>query len=156
MTQLFSDLFSALTACISPEPISATSGAPRTYDAHVRAQAAEVLDILFAAEKAGAELAAQLDGVVGAASWAEYLAVKVYEGLRGAVEAIQDGAPIAAGALADALKRAGEEAPGFAWEHRELIVALLVIGVLVLLVPWALSALGFCEAGISEGQYDAF
>jgi len=57
--------------------------------------------------------------------------------------------------MAEAYRRALSAAEEFAREHPVLctvIVPLIVLGILTLLVPWALEALGFGELGPIEGN----
>jgi hypothetical protein len=138
----------AFSACLSPErePTALASGC--AYNAHIHAQSTEILSILFSAEKAGAELAGQLEGVVGTTSWSEYLALQVYEGL---CNAIRTGAHVGT-ALARALQRVGEEVYEFVMENPEFVAGILAIGVIALLVPWALAALGFGAEGPGAGE----
>jgi hypothetical protein len=139
----------SISACLDPaDPAPARVSWTASIEARVAVQSTQIVDILLAAEKPGAALRAQLDGVAATSSWSEYLAGAVLEKLQAAIEA---GAPVGT-ALADALKRALEEAYDFACEH-PVLTAILALGVLVILVgPWALEALGFGAEGPILGE----
>jgi hypothetical protein len=109
-----------LSACVRPEPVSACSSRHTYADPEVDAQATQIVDILLAAEKPGAELAAELEDVVHAASWTEYLAAAV---VRALCVAIEVGVWLG-NAAADAFRRAIEEAYEFGRDHPELVVIL--------------------------------
>jgi hypothetical protein len=144
----------ALSACLGldDEPTQLAT-APTSWaasaEARVHIQSAEVVQILLAAEKPGAELQTRLDGVVGAAGWTEYLANAILEKLSAA---IGDGAPPPGPAMADALQRAMDAAVGFVREH-PVFFTVLALGVLVALAPWVLEAVGFGAAGPIEGAW---
>jgi hypothetical protein len=151
-----STMFQAISTCLGfddEKPMHQLAAAPISWtaSAETRAhiQSAEVVQILLAAEKPGAELQDRLDGVVGAAGWTEYLASAILDKLSAA---IRDGAPPPGPAMADALKRAMDAAVDFAREH-PVFVTVLALGVLVALAPWVLEAVGFGAAGPIEGAW---
>jgi hypothetical protein len=60
------------------------------------------------------------------------------------------------GALKEASDKAYAAAAEFVHEHPVLtaaLVTIVAIGILVLLAPWAVEALGFGELGPVEGKY---
>jgi hypothetical protein len=140
-----------LSACVRPEPVSACSSKHTYADPEVHAQATQIVDILLAAEKPGAELAAQLEDVVHAASWTEYLAAAV---VRALCVAIEVGAWLG-NAAADAFRRAIEEAYEFGRDHPELVV-ILALAMLVMLAPFILEMLGFGLLGPVAGECAMF
>lgn len=113
----------------------------------IREQSIEIVDILLNAEKSGKNLQKRLDGVVAQSTWTERLAKAVLNGLVRAIEAGEK----AATAMADALRRAKDAAVDFACEH-PAYTTLLALGVLVILAPWVIEALGFGELGPIEGN----
>lgn len=111
------------------------------------ATVANILQTLLTAEQGGKHLKKQLDDILGTYSWTENILKKIL----GRVEnAIKQGAPMGK-AMKDASARALEEAGGFAHDH-PFFCAVLAVGVLAILMPWALEALGFAELGVVEGE----
>ena len=115
---------------------------------NIDAKATTIVSILLEAEKPGKELKARLENEVGITSWTEYLAQAVWNKL---VEAIQQAKHFGQ-AMTDALEKSIQAAAGFAREH-PVYTALIALGVLVVLFPWAVEALGFGELGPIEGEY---
>ena len=119
--------------------------------------AAEFLSILATAEKTGPSLKRRLESTVATASWTESLARAV---LNGVVDLVQQGREKMGPAMAEALRRAEDEAGrAFDWgkDHpKEVLAGLVVIvavGVLVVMMaPWVVEALGFAELGPVEGK----
>lgn len=113
------------------------------------AMAREILDELFKAESKD-ELQSKISAIVTTSSWKSKLAEHVLNVL---ANAIKQAVPMAQ-ALKEAFDKAAAAAAEFAQDHPEL-VTLIALGVLALLVPWALEALGFAEIGIVEGVLHA-
>ncbi|KAI9730967.1 MAG: hypothetical protein M1818_008043 [Claussenomyces sp. TS43310] len=127
-----------------------TSSSSMKENATDQAVVTNVLNALRAAEKNGRELEQDLDDIVGECGWEEIAA-----GLWSGLEALlREGAPMGQ-AMKDALDRAMDAAVGFAREH-PVFCALLALGILVVLVPWAVEALGFGELGPIEGSFAAW
>ena len=111
----------------------------------------EILNILFTAEKPGRKLERRLQDAVHTSGWYEGLAKRI---LNGIVEGLKSGAPMGT-AIKDAYNRALTKAEEFTEEHPVFTAAMLTvvaIGILVILVPWAVEALGFGELGPVEGE----
>lgn len=113
--------------------------------------AASILSTLFTAEKSGHDLDRRLQDIVRSCGWYEGLAKRVLDGL---VAAVESGAAMG-GAMKEAFDKATAAASDFVHEHPVFTAAVAVvvaIGILVLLAPWAVEALGFGELGPVEGE----
>jgi hypothetical protein len=119
---------------------------PRTTEAH----AAEILNILFSAEKSDNDFSFQLQSVVRECGWYESLATAVLAGLEAALRDKVPMGEVMTAAL-EKVKEAAEWVGGFVKEH-PVFVTLLALGILALLVPWALEAVGFSMTGPVEGK----
>lgn len=89
---------------------------------------------------------------VRATSWASSLAESILNHL---IEALQPGSPIG-----DALRETYDRVRKYALEsfeyleqHPEVLCALIALGILALIAPWVISALGFAGEGIVEGRF---
>jgi hypothetical protein len=119
--------------------------------------AADIIDILRTAEKAGPSLQHRLRSAIGTCNWTGSIARAV---LNGVIELVQDGRQKMGLAMAEALQRVEDEANNafeFAKDHPKEILAGLVIiiavGILVVMMaPWIVQALGFAELGPVEGM----
>ena len=125
---------------------------PNTYEKEEDRLASEILHILYTAEKPGQDVKLQIDRVVhpNSRSWYEGLAKRVLDRL---VEGLKSGVVMGA-AMKEAFDKASAAAEKFVHEHPVFAAALLTvvaIGILVLLVPWVVEALGFGELGPIEG-----
>jgi hypothetical protein len=118
--------------------------------------AEDVVNSILRAEKAGAGLKAELDAIVGPYGWKEYLAEKVLEMLGAALQGAHDKL---GPAIRDAYNKAWEvanEIEGFVIRH-PIMCTVIALGVLVVIAPWVIEALGFAELGPVEGTYtDSF
>ena len=108
------------------------------------------VDTIFLAEKNGMELRQALEREVKINSWRQSFARAVFETLQKAIETSRS--------MGDALREIYEKVAcvvdgveGFAKDH-PIVCALVALGVLVLLSPWVIEALGFAEGGILEGE----
>lgn len=117
---------------------------------NTQALAAYILALLSTAEYNDKHLEESLQDIVHESGWYENLAAAVLNSLESIVRA---GAPVA-GAMTDAVGKATAAAIGFAKEH-PVFCTIVALGVLVLLVPWAIEALGFGELGPIEGTFAA-
>jgi hypothetical protein len=111
--------------------------------------AEDVLSILYAADINDEHFRQRIQDVVRETGWYESLAVLVLHGLENALKA---GAP-----MGQKIKNAYEEAAkvvgdvwGFVKEH-PVFFTLVALGILVILLPWAIELLGFGELGPIEG-----
>lgn len=121
----------------------AAERAPRT-ESEV---ATDVVNVLLNAEKPGKTLSNALDDTVKGCSWTSRLA----EAILGKLEAALKAGAQMSQVMKDAVEKATAEAYDFAKEH-PVYCTIIALGVLCLLWPWALEALGFGEAGIMEGK----
>ena len=113
-----------------------------------QALAADILSSLSTAEYNDKHLEESLQDIVRETGWYENLAAAVLNGLE---TIVREGAPVA-GAMTDAVEKATAAAIGFAKEH-PVFCTIVALGVLVLLAPWAIEALGFGELGPIEGMF---
>jgi hypothetical protein len=109
-------------------------------------RAEQIVDAIRSAEKPGKELEFKLNEIVLVENWTESLAELV---LRGVENAVRDVSKISV-AFRDAMEQAATEAYEFAKEH-PVYCTIIALGILVLLAPWAIEALGFGEMGPIEG-----
>ena len=137
-------ILKALSDCLT---FSLPSGSYQATNADkTEVMAADVLTSLYNAEKEGAELNKILQDVVGTNGWSEILAQAV---LRRLEEALNDGVPMGQ-AMKGAFDRAVKEAAQFSRDH-PVFCTLLALGILAVLAPYLLEALGFAELGPVEG-----
>ncbi|KAI6710773.1 hypothetical protein PZA11_002678 [Diplocarpon coronariae] len=155
------DILKALKDCLTgsdsnfPQPTFATnldtkSPPPSSEDD----LANSMLQTILTTEKTGPALAAQLESLVHANSWTSCLAQRLLGGL---VHALNSGAQMS-GVMKEAFDRSSAVVEDFVREHPVLVtvvVTVVAIGILVLLVPWAVEALGFAELGPVEESWAA-
>ena len=135
-------IFKALSDCLAFSP-----GFTRNSADKIEITAADVVTTLYNAEKGGAELKETLNGIVGTNNWTENLAKIVLQRLE---KALNDGVPMGQ-AMKSAFDKAIKEAAEFPRDH-PVFCTLLALGILVVLAPWVLEALGFAELGPIEGS----
>ena len=114
--------------------------------------ASTILSTLLTAEKRGRDLENRLRDLVHTTGWYEGLAKRILDGL---VAALNSGAAMG-GAMKEAFDKASAIASDFVHAHPVLtavLVTVVAIGILVILVPWAVEALGFGELGPIEGEH---
>ena len=115
--------------------------------------ASSIISILFTAEKGGQDLKSRIQSEVHTTGWYEGLAKRILDGI---VAALQSGAPMAS-AMKEAFDKASAIAVEFIKEHpilKDVIITVIAIGILAILLPWAVEALGFGELGPIEGKVD--
>lgn len=115
----------------------------------------DVVNTILRAEKAGAGLKAELDTIVGPYGWKQYLAEKVLEILGAALQGAHDKL---GPAIRDAYNKAWAVAngiEGFVIKH-PVMSTIIALGVLVVVAPWVIEALGFAELGPVEGTYSVY
>lgn len=113
--------------------------------------AAEILNTIFTFEKSSEALNIHLQSIVSTTSWTESLARRILDGIVSAL----DSGKVLVGAMKETYDRVKDVAEEFVKEHPVLtavIVTVIAIGILVVLVPWAVEALGFGELGPVEGE----
>lgn len=125
-------------------------GTTRLPDDDTAQSANSFVDTLFVAEKNGIELRLALDGIIRTNGWKQNFARAVFEALQKAIETARP--------MGDALReiykkvvRVVDDIEGFIKDH-PILCALIALGILVLLSPWVIEALGFAEGGILEGE----
>jgi len=147
------DILNAITRCLTGRrngPIQlAEKGQLPPSD--VQQAANDYVKLLFSAERNDVRLEKKLDDTVRAYGWNEYLAEYILDGL---VRAIERGEAMGE-AMRDAVAKAKKAAVGFASEH-PYYTALIAIGILVVISPWVIEALGFGELGPIEGTFAAW
>ena len=112
--------------------------------------ATDIVQILFTADKNSPAFRNQVKDMVQTQNWTENLAKCILDRL---VNALNAGAAMGE-AMKKSFDRASEEADKFVRQHpvfAAAIVTIVAIGVLVLLLPWVVEALGFGELGPVEG-----
>jgi hypothetical protein len=102
----------------------------------------DCVELLFSANRNDPHLKAKLDNIISVYGWSDYLAEKILDGI---VEALENGKEMAT-AIKDAFEKSTDAALSFAKEH-PYYSTLIALGILVLLSPWAIEALGFGELG---------
>lgn len=144
-----SALFAAIAECFG------ASSYGTTFTKHAAENdsqtATSIIDILYNAEKSGHELKQQLRNTIHTYSWTESLGKAVLSALE---TAIREGR-----AMSPALKEAHDKAceaadavGGFVKEH-PVFCTVVVLGILVLLMPWVIEAVGFAAEGPVAGSY---
>lgn len=116
--------------------------------------AADILSVLYDAGTNDEYLVQRVEDVVRETGWYESLAAAVLNGLENALKAA---APMGE-AMKDAYEKAEQVAMdvwGFAKEH-PVFCAVVALGILVILAPWAVGVLGFGELGPIEGTFAAW
>ncbi|WYZ41266.1 hypothetical protein EsH8_V_000161 [Colletotrichum jinshuiense] len=107
--------------------------------------AGEFLDILRTAEKGGKSLERRLRGIVTTTSWTEELAKYILSGVETLIQH-RDTVGLVVREAMDKSTDAAQSIFEFAKEH-PVFVTVIAIGVLVLIAPWVIEALGFGELG---------
>lgn len=114
--------------------------------------AQDVVRSILRAEKAGVGLKAELDAIVGPYGWKERLAGKVLEKLGAALQGAHDKLGPAVRDAYNKAWQAANEIEGFVVQH-PMMCTVIALGVLVIIAPWVIEALGFAELGPMEGAY---
>jgi hypothetical protein len=107
--------------------------------------AKDILGLLYATEDRN-----ELSNQIRATGWTDALARHLLDGL---VNALNTGAAMGT-AMKEAFDKVSMEANKFVHEHPVLtaaITTIIAIGILEIMVPWAIAALGFGELGPIEG-----
>ncbi|KAF2798924.1 hypothetical protein K505DRAFT_189854, partial [Melanomma pulvis-pyrius CBS 109.77] len=115
--------------------------------------AEQVVHAIVNAEKGGKHLHKTLNNIVGATGWTEKVAEWTLAKLEQALKEASKLGP----ALKEAYDKAWEAArgiEGFVQEH-PVFCTVIALGVLVMIAPWAIEALGFGELGPIEGSFAA-
>ena len=108
--------------------------------------ARDILITLFNAHQGDKHLEKSMQDIIGERGWTENIA----KGILGGIEnGLKQGVKMGA-TMAEAFEKAISEASRFAHEH-PYFCALIAVGILAILMPWVLEALGFAELGPVEG-----
>lgn len=111
--------------------------------------ATDVVQAILNAEKGAKELSKTLDNIVGEYGWTEKIAEWTLAKLQQALQEVSKLGPV----LKDAYDKTCEVAKdieGFVKEH-PVFCTVIALGVLVVIAPWVIEALGFGELGPIEG-----
>ncbi|KAJ0327548.1 hypothetical protein COL5a_005930 [Colletotrichum fioriniae] len=112
--------------------------------------ASEFIDILRTAEKGGKDFEHRLRNIVTVNSWTEELAKYILSGVEGLVRH-RDTIGQVVRETVDKSTEAADSVFEFAKEH-PVFVTIIAIGVLVIVAPWVVEALGFGELGPIAGK----
>ncbi|KAF4823205.1 hypothetical protein CGCSCA5_v001839 [Colletotrichum siamense] len=107
--------------------------------------ASEFIDILRTAEKGGKDLERRLRNIVTTNSWTENLAKFILSGVEGLVRHRDTFGQVVKEAM-DKSTDLAQQVFGFVEEH-PVLVTIIAIGILVIIAPWVIEALGFGELG---------
>ena len=122
-----------------------------TSDAHpVDEVADDVVDKLLITRLTGDHLRMHLDALVGASGWRTNLAQRVLERLTTALQASHEKLGPTISNACDKVWEAARSIEGFVIEH-PIMCTVIALGVLAIIAPWMLEALGFAELGPIEG-----
>jgi hypothetical protein len=113
----------------------------------------KVVSTLINAEKPGRNLEARLDAIVGTQGWTEKIAEWTLQRMEQVLKAGKSLGPAVKEAM-DKAMAVLETVEGFVKEH-PVMCTVIALGVLVILAPWAVEALGFGELGPIEGTFAA-
>lgn len=111
----------------------------------------QVVETLLLTSRSGPALRMELDSIVGTYGWTDNVARWVLEKL---CKALEDAHEKLGPTINDAYNKAWETAKsieGFVIEH-PVMCTIITLGVLVVVAPWVLEALGFAELGPMEGM----
>ncbi|OWY57060.1 hypothetical protein AA0119_g9687 [Alternaria tenuissima] len=124
-----------------------------TSNSRLTAETADnVVAILLTTSLTGPALHMQLDSVVGASGWRSNMAKYVLDKLTAALQASHERL---GPTIRSAYHRAWEAAQsieGFVIEH-PVMCTVIALGVLAVVAPWVLEALGFAELGPVQGTF---
>lgn len=147
-------LLQAIADCLFGGELDAFELAAKTHKDDKNAQiAANVVKTMLATEKNGEELKQKLRETIFAYSRTEELAKAVLKALEAAVRQERAMSP----ALAEVYHKACEVATdvgGFIEDH-PVFCTVIVLGILVLLMPWVIEAIGFAAEGPVAGKYQS-
>jgi hypothetical protein len=140
-----------LTQCLrrQPKPVRLTASSCSFEE--TAQTASSFVNTLFAAEKNGPELHQALAELIETASLKQHFARAVFETLQKAIETARP-MGIALGETYENVVREIDSIEGFVEDH-PVICAVIAIGILVVLAPWVVEALGFAEGGIVAGKW---
>ncbi|KAM0703647.1 hypothetical protein Q7P35_009586 [Cladosporium inversicolor] len=124
---------------------SRTTNAIQLPDSETTHGADSFINTIFLAEKNGTALRQTLEEIIRTNSWRQNFAKAVFEAMQTAIETARP--------MGEALREIYEKVvgvvegvEGFVKNH-PIVCALIALGILVLLAPWVIEALGFAEGG---------
>ncbi|KAM7190796.1 hypothetical protein V8F20_009592 [Naviculisporaceae sp. PSN 640] len=120
---------------------------------------AEIITLLRTAEKKSITLTNRLDETVGTEGWTEWIAQKIFASLEDVLREGREKLGLAMQTAYDAANTAAEAVFNFKRDHPVAFAGLLTIiavGILVVLAPVVVEALGFAELGPVEGSFAAW
>lgn len=143
-------LLQAITECLFGSKLDTFEHSAKvTSDENNAKIAANIVDTIFSAEKNGDQLKQKLRETVFAYSWTEELGKAVLKALEAAVRegrAMRPALQEPYDKACDAAKAVG----GFIEDHH-VFCTVVVLGILVLLMPWVIEAIGFAAEGPIAG-----
>lgn len=119
----------------------------------------EVVELLRNTEKNGPALRRQISDAVGEDGWTESIARAIVAGLEVVIKDGREKIKPVLDELIDKAEDAARNVFKFPHDHPHLtagFVTIVAIGVLVLVAPWAVEALGFAEAGPVADSFAAW
>jgi hypothetical protein len=154
MNFLFQAIFSCLPGMASDDVKFDHAANEKNYvdfEEEDKAQdiAREVIKTLYNANKNNNELVKTLNDIVGEYGWVENIGVAILNGLESAIRSGIAMGPV----MKEAFDKATAAAIGFAREH-PVYCAVIALGVLVIIAPWVIEAIGFGQLGPIEGNND--
>ena len=152
------EVFKAMLDCLTGHNVSRSSSSTGCYtDAGCSSAdrgeclAARIVDIMYSSQQADQNLEEELRNVIHTEDWYESLAKGVLDHLIYALKTSK----VMGKAMKKAFDKASSAATDFAQKHpvyTAAIITIIAIGVLVVITPWVVEALGFGELGPIEGK----
>ncbi|KAJ5946114.1 hypothetical protein N7454_002953 [Penicillium verhagenii] len=140
---MFQSILDCIFGTLAADPLPPSTGrSPESI-------ASDIVTMILNAESPES-LRKQLKEEMYITSWSEEIGKAILHGLEDAIKAGTEMAQ----AAADAAAKCKDAAIGFATEH-PVYATLIALGILVLLMPWALEIIGFGELGPIEGSWAA-
>ncbi|KAJ9296065.1 hypothetical protein DTO271G3_5640 [Paecilomyces variotii] len=144
---IIKDLKDILLICLSGGAYDCDLG---EETAQIQKIADDVLTVLLDAESVDIYTKKELDEIVRTEGWNSCVSEALLSSL---INVLKAGASMGT-AVKEAFDKATYEAMGFAREH-PVYCAVIALGIMVILTPWCLEALGFAELGPIEGTFAA-
>jgi hypothetical protein len=111
--------------------------------------ATEVINTLYSAEKKGRDLEQAINNIVTEYGWTESIGIAILNALE---NALKNGTAMGQ-VMKEAFDKATDAAISFVRDH-PVYCTIIALGILVVLAPWVLEAVGFGELGPIEGKID--
>ncbi|KAH8697844.1 hypothetical protein BGW36DRAFT_397476 [Talaromyces proteolyticus] len=121
--------------------------------------AEEVIHIIMTTEKRGSALQSRIQGTVDTEGWTEGIAKAILDKLRQIIENGQSDMGAVLQEIINFTSQIVEDFFQFARDHPVAITifcTLIALGVLFLIAPWIIEALGFSASGPIEGSFAAW